>query len=154
MIQEPIDILKLYPIRKKKAQKEAFRSDVLSYARKLGYEARLEEGKFGARNIVIGNPEKAKYLVSAHYDTPASIGLPNFITPCNFLVYILWQLVIVSIFWVMSLVPVIPVYLLTQSPELTFIGWYVAYFALRTAFRAARYRCGYTCRAHEGRGFP
>ena len=97
MLIEPMDILKLHPIRKKKLQKEAFRGDVQTYVKGLGYDVHLEKGSFGAQNIVIGDPKTAKYLVTAHYDTPASIGLPNVLTPCNLLMYLLWQIVIVGI---------------------------------------------------------
>ncbi len=69
-MNEPIDILKLHPIRKTKAQKENFRSDVLAYVKEQGYEPQIETEKMGIRNVVIGDPDKAKYLVTAHYDTP------------------------------------------------------------------------------------
>ena len=103
MLIEPMDILKLHPIRKKKLQKEAFRGDVQTYVKGLGYDVHLEKGSFGAQNIVIGDPKTAKYLVTAHYDTPASIGLPNVLTPCNLLMYLLWQIVIVGIILTASL---------------------------------------------------
>lgn len=105
MLTEPMDILKLHPIRKTKAQKEVFRSDALSYARSLGYDCRVEKGSFGAQNIIIGNPEKAEYLITAHYDTPASIGLPNVLTPCNPVTYILWQFFVVGIFMLAAILP-------------------------------------------------
>ena len=84
MLNQPMDILKIHPIRKTGAQKKAFQTDVLSLAKDLGYDCYLEKGIFGLQNIVIGDPETARYLVTAHYDTPASIGLPNIITPCRF----------------------------------------------------------------------
>lgn len=83
MLNEPMDVLKLHPIRKTKAQKEAFRSDVQSYIRELDYDCKIETGKFGVNNLVIGNPEFAKYLVTAHYDTPAGIGIPNVCNPTS-----------------------------------------------------------------------
>ena len=96
MLNEPIDILKLHPIRKNKKQKDTFRADVQTYVKELGYDCHLEKGSFGAQNIVIGDSKTAKYLVTAHYDTPASIGLPNVLTPCNLLMYLLWQILIVG----------------------------------------------------------
>ena len=87
MISDPMDILKQYPIRKKKQQKQAFREDVTAYAESLGYQVTLEQKK-SACNIVIGDPKTAKYLITAHYDTPASIGIPNILTPCNPVSYI------------------------------------------------------------------
>lgn len=103
MLSTPMDVLKQFPIRKNKKQKEAFRTDVKAYAEKLGYDCHLEKGSFGAQNIVIGNPQTAKYLVTAHYDTPAGMLLPNLITPCNPVTFILYQLVIVGLFIVVSI---------------------------------------------------
>jgi hypothetical protein len=57
----------------------------------------VEKGSLGSRNIVIGDAEKAKYLVTAHYDTCAWMPLPNFITPCNFFVYLVYQLLLTGV---------------------------------------------------------
>jgi len=83
MINEPLDILQLYPIRKTAGQKEAFRADVQRYIRELGYEVHTESCGRDGENIVFGAQDFAEYLVTAHYDTPASIGIPNVCTPCN-----------------------------------------------------------------------
>jgi len=92
MIARPMDILMQFPVRKTKSQKEAFRTAVQSYAEKLDYTVAVEKGSFGCRNLVIGNPETAKYLVTAHYDTPARLPFPNFLTPCHFFGFLLCQL--------------------------------------------------------------
>lgn len=84
MLATPMDILKEFPVRKSKAQKQAFRTAVQAYVQKQGYNTAVENGRFGVRNLVIGDPEKADYLVTAHYDTPARSPFPNFCTPCNF----------------------------------------------------------------------
>ena len=94
MLARPMDILQQFPVRKSKQQKQVFRDAVLLYARDQGYEAAVETGKLGVHNVVIGNPESAKYLVTAHYDTCANMLLPNYITPCNFLPYIGYQLLL------------------------------------------------------------
>ena len=86
-----MDVLEQFPVRKTKAQKQIFRAAVQSYGEKLGYEVTVEKGSFGARNLLLGDPEKAKYLVTAHYDTCANMLLPNFITPCNVVLYLLYQ---------------------------------------------------------------
>lgn len=83
MIAKPMDVLEQFPIRKTEAQKQAFREAAVSYARDRGYEVTVQSGKRGVNNIVIGDPLTAKYLVTAHYDTPASIGIPNIGAPCN-----------------------------------------------------------------------
>ena len=100
-----MDVLTHFPVRKTKAQKKAFRDAVQVYADAIDYPVTVENGSFGSRNIVIGDPEKANYLLTAHYDTPARLPFPNFITPCNFLCYLGLQILqwlgimIVSIFW-------------------------------------------------------
>ena len=95
MLKEPMEILGLFPVRKTKQQKQAFRDAVQTYAKTIGYEYREEPGPFGCRNLVIGDPENAKYLVTAHYDTCARMVVPNFITPCNIPVYIGYQILLI-----------------------------------------------------------
>ena len=95
MLQTPMDVLTQFPVRKTKQQKQAFREAVECYVQNLGYETRVEEGSFGCRNLVIGDPEAARFLVTAHYDTCARMLIPNFITPCNVAVYLLYQILIV-----------------------------------------------------------
>ncbi len=94
MLHTPMDVLHQFPVRKSKRQKQAFREAVCSYAEDLGYPVIVEAGPFGSRNVVMGNPETAKFLVTAHYDTPARLPIPNFITPCNGALFILYQVVL------------------------------------------------------------
>lgn len=74
-----------FPVRKSKVQKAQFRQYVLQKAQEMGYAARMEENKAICtnRNIVVGDVDKAKVLVTAHYDTPATVGLPNVMLPMN-----------------------------------------------------------------------
>ena len=130
MLNEPMDILKAHPIRKTKDQKEAFQADVQAYARELGYECTLEEAKFGAKNIVIGDPKSAKYLVTAHYDTPASIGLPNILTPCNLVTFILWQVLLIGSLLLISVGVGYLVWFATYWKPLAMLAAYVLYFGI------------------------
>ena len=93
MIETPMDVFRDFPVRKTKKQKQAFREAVQSYAEQLGYPCTVESGSLGSRNLVIGNPQQADYLVTAHYDTCARLPIPNFLTPCNFWPFLLWQVV-------------------------------------------------------------
>ena len=97
VIDKPMDVLRQFPIRKNKKQKRAFRDAVQSYGQSLGYTVTVEKGSFGAHNVVIGSPETAKYLVTAHYDTPAALPFPNLITPCNFLPFLGYQIFIMAV---------------------------------------------------------
>ena len=91
MLQMPMDILHQFPVRKTKKQKQIFRDAVCTYAKQLGYPAAEEKGSFGSCNLVIGDPGKADYLVTAHYDTCAWLPVPNFLMPCNPAVFLAQQ---------------------------------------------------------------
>ena len=93
----PMDVAKCHPVRKSKQQKEAFRRDVTSWLEHLGYEVHTEKGSFGSRNLVIGNPQSSKFLVTAHYDTCARLPFPNLITPCNFWLFLLYQIFVCAV---------------------------------------------------------
>lgn len=93
-IKIPMDVARLFPVRKSANQKQQFRSAVTDYLEGLGYPVSTEKGSFGARNVVIGNPETAKYLVTAHYDTCARLLLPNFLTPCSLFLFSAYQILI------------------------------------------------------------
>lgn len=130
MIVSPMDVLEKYEIRKTKKQKAAFISAVTSYAEHHRYTVSVEKGKLGCRNIVIGDPERAEYLLTAHYDTPASIGLPNFITPCNPVAFILWQLFLLIPFFTVAFLAGLLVSLATHNSTLTFWAAYLSYFGM------------------------
>lgn len=93
----PMDVAKCHPVRKSRQQKEAFRRDVTSWLEQLGYEVHAEKGSFGSRNLVIGNPQASKFLVTAHYDTCARLPFPNLITPCNFWLFLLYQIFVCAV---------------------------------------------------------
>ena len=72
----------LFPVRRTKEQKENFRKYALDEAKKLGIDAKVETIK-EHNNVVIGNPETAKVIFTAHYDTPAASLFPNLMMPRN-----------------------------------------------------------------------
>lgn len=84
-------ILKEHPVRKSRAQKEAFRSWVLEQAQAMGYSARVEQNGKHA-NLVVGDPEQSSVLFTAHYDTPARMVVPNLIFPANIPMFVCVQL--------------------------------------------------------------
>lgn len=120
MIETPMDVLKNFPARKTKKQKQAFRDSVQSYAEGLGYEVSIEKAKFGSRNIIIGNPDTAKLLITAHYDTPACMVVPNFITPCNFLGFLGYQLLVTALIFAVAAVPGLILYAWSANSLLAF----------------------------------
>lgn len=59
-------------------------------------ELKLQEGGFPkCRNIIIGDVESAKVILTAHYDTCAQLPLPNFIMPKRPLLSIAYSFVII-----------------------------------------------------------
>jgi len=86
-------IFEAYQVRKSKKQKAAFREYLCGQLEEAGY-APKEEKKGSSCNVVVGNPETAKLLYTAHYDTCAVLPFPNFITPRNMVLYLLYQLLI------------------------------------------------------------
>ena len=98
MTETTKEIFEKYQVRKTKKQKTAFIEYIKQTAECYGYDVKVENGAFGVRNIIVGDPDTAKVLYTAHYDTCARLPFPNFITPKNFLVYLLYQLLIVGVF--------------------------------------------------------
>ncbi len=136
MLATPMDVLHQFPVRKTKAQKQAFRDAVQSYGESLGYAGKVEEGKQGCRNLIFGDPDKAEILVTAHYDTPAVSPIPNSIAPTNFLIAVLKSIPLMASFLVagffggflmgkgqgilgvlLFLIPFAVVYLLRMGPQ-------------------------------------
>ena len=118
-----------FPVRKSKVQKAQFRQYVLQKAQEMGYTARMEENKAICtnRNIVVGDVDKAKVLVTAHYDTPATVGLPNVMLPMNRPMFYLVQALIALVMVVFIFIPTGIVENLTGSifcTEATLIGLY------------------------------
>ncbi len=90
-------LVEKFPIRKTKQQKAAFRAWFMDWAKEQGYSAGEEEAKglFRSTNVIIGDPESAQAVFTAHYDTPPVMFMPNLITPCNKLFHLLYQLLMV-----------------------------------------------------------
>ena len=130
MIQKPIDVLDKFPVRKTKAQKTGFIDAIRAYAQEQGYGSCVECPKKGVRNIVIGDQARAKYLITAHYDTPASIGLPNFIVPNNPALFIEIQLALVAVLVAAAVVVGLVAYLLCADERTAFLAGYLAYLAI------------------------
>lgn len=85
-------ILREYQVRKTKKQKDRFIRLLQTYFPQL----QIESTRFPkSRNLIIGNLDTAKVLLSAHYDTCARLPFPNFITPKKPLISILYSLLIV-----------------------------------------------------------
>ena len=86
------EILEKYQIRKTRKQKTAF----IEFLRAHYPDLKIEDDAVGySRNIVIGNPDTAKAVFGAHYDTCAVMPFPNFIMPKSITLSILYAFVLV-----------------------------------------------------------
>ena len=84
-------ILKNFQVRKTKKQKLAFIQLLCSQIPEL----KIQEGGFPKnRNLIIGDPNTAKVILGAHYDTCARLPFSNFITPKKPLICIAYSLLI------------------------------------------------------------
>ena len=94
-------ILPAYEVRKRKKQKTAF-IDMLK--ERFGDRMRVEESGslVKSRNIVLGDPDSADVIFTAHYDTCAGLPFPNFITPRNLFLFILYQIGISLLFVILG----------------------------------------------------
>ncbi|MCL1802883.1 MAG: M28 family metallopeptidase [Eubacteriaceae bacterium] len=85
-------------IRKSGAQKSAFIDFLEKALASEGISISVEESKLPqCRNIVIGDPKHAQFFVTAHYDTPAALPFPNFITPRNPISLVLQTIAIMAV---------------------------------------------------------
>ena len=113
-------ILKEYQVRKTKAQKLRFIELMKSQYPNMKVE---EGGIIKSRNLVIGDVDTAEVVFTAHYDTCAVLPVPNFITPKNFPLTILYGVMIsIPFFLVMLLVEV----LLMRLTDNFFLSFYPA----------------------------
>lgn len=80
-------IAREYPVRYKPKEKEAFRLYLMGALREMGYDPHLQYRetplKLGGRvtNVVAGDPDAAKLIFVAHYDTGIKPLLPPLIMP-------------------------------------------------------------------------
>lgn len=99
MRQEIKDLMERFPVRKSRAQKAGFRDWLTSVLTGAGYEPRVDAGKglLKSNNVIVGDPEGAKVVFTAHYDTPARMFWPNMLAPKSFLLTIVLQLPILVV---------------------------------------------------------
>lgn len=84
-------ILREYQVRKTKKQKERF----IALLRERFPDLQVEcYGLPKSRNLILGDPETAQVLLSAHYDTCARLPFSNFITPKRPLISIFYSILI------------------------------------------------------------
>lgn len=130
MIIKPLDVLTNYEIRRSKRQKTAFITAVTAYATSQRYSAKVEKDRYGCRNIVIGDPEKADYLITAHYDTCAWMPFPNLVTPFCLPIYIFYQLLLVAAMVILVAAPGMLARALSANPLTSSLIGYLGYLVV------------------------
>ena len=115
-----------FPIRRSKEQKAAFRAWFMQQAEELGYSARVEDVK-GHQNVVVGDPETASAIFTAHYDTPAASFLPNVMTPRNKPFYWAYQMLQVGILVALGCAVGVPLAVISGDDYTGFLAGYVVY---------------------------
>ncbi len=125
-MQEPMDVLRKFSVRRTKSQKKVFRENVTAYAEGLGYAVAVEKGKGPGHNVVIGNPATARYLITAHYDTPCTMPFPNFLTPTNLWAFLGYQLFTLVVMFGFTAVVGLGAMLLFQNEDLSFYCSYAS----------------------------
>lgn len=98
-------LLDNFQVRKNKEQKANFRKWLIKILADAGYEPKVETGGtlVKSSNVIVGDLEKASVVYTAHYDTCAVLPFPNFITPQNILLYLLYQILILVPMFVVAI---------------------------------------------------
>lgn len=80
-----------FPVRNTPEQKQAFRDYVQGLN---GLDAKVETLE-KHDNVVIGSPETAKVIFTAHYDTPRNMLIPNLMIPASKPLFYLYQMCVI-----------------------------------------------------------
>lgn len=140
------EILEKYEVRKSNKEKFRFIEYMKTRLEEAGYDIEndvvIEEkgkGLFKSRNIVVGDPEKAKVLLTAHYDTCSVLPFPNLMSPTNPVIFIGYQLILVVLIFAMAILPAYIIALLTKSTSESYfvflIFLYVILFHVMFGYR-------------------
>ena len=120
-----------FPIRRRKEEKENFRSHLINELSKKRITAREEKAEKGnSTNLIIGSPETAKLVFTAHYDTPARSVVSNLMMPRNPILLYLFHFLPIIFILALSLVPALLISEITGIAELYAGVFLVIYFGL------------------------
>ena len=121
-----------HPIRNTEEEKAAFRGWAISRAESFGYTAKTEQNE-KHRNVVIGDPESAEVVFTAHYDTPRRSLTPNLILPLNKKLFWAYNIGISLILVAFALAASNGIRTLSgygQNEKPGFLIWYLSYFVI------------------------
>ena len=86
-----------FPVRRKPQEKERFRLWLMGTLRELGYQPKLQSRETALQigghvtNVIAGDPETAKLILIAHYDTALKSIFPPLIMPTRPVSAVLYQ---------------------------------------------------------------
>ena len=97
-------IMEQFPMRRTPKEKEAFRQWAASFVEERGWKCVIEETSWGKhKNVIIGDPDSAALIVSAHYDTGYDQVLPTLLVARSWPLWILWQAGVLLLLMLISL---------------------------------------------------
>ena len=114
------EIFDNYQVRKTKQQKTEFIEFLQNELKGLKYKVETG-GVCKSRNIVVGNLEKAKYILTAHYDTAPVLPFPNFLAPKNMIAYLGYCLLLCGLFFIVVVLTTILTTLLFDNEIISLI---------------------------------
>ena len=123
------EILQQFQIRKSNKEKDRFIDYLSARLTKAGYteeDIQLQtkgKGLFRTQNIIVGNPDEAKIVIGAYYDTCALSPVPNFMAPTNPLLFLLTQCSILLAILLLSGLVGFGLMLLCSSPTVGYFGF-------------------------------
>ena len=124
-------ITELFPVRRSAAQKKAFRQWVMAEISEMGWKPQIEQNDRGRQqNVIVGDPETAEVTLTAHYDTPANVLLPDLQIPRNYPVYLLYQIAVIGGMLLLSLIVGAAAGLATKSGDVMILTFFGAFLAL------------------------
>ena len=120
------EILDKYQVRKTSSQKTAF----IAFMKEKFPRLHVEEGGFPrCRNLVVGDPARAKMVFCAHYDTCAVMPFPNLITPKNILFYLIYSILVCLPFLALGAAATGLMSYVTDSYAILYWTFLIVYFA-------------------------
>lgn len=98
------ELLGPYQVRKTVAQKSAFIEYVQAYAKKIGQpcEVQTHGRRIVSRNIILGDVNRARVLLTAHYDTCARLPFANMAAPLCWPLTLAEQVILPALVCVLS----------------------------------------------------
>ncbi len=94
-------LLQDYQCRKGRQYKKRFYAFIEKFAKDNNIDVcfQTDHRIISSTNIVFNDPDTAKLLITAHYDTCAVLPFPNICTPLNFGMYIAYNILIVVLMY-------------------------------------------------------